>query len=64
MVPKQYLLSTDPAVTFRLENMVVNAKVYNQGQSMLNRIALLPELVNHGVRLMAYTDNIAYGRYL
>ncbi len=38
-------------------NSEVNQAFYLEGQAMLNSAALLPALVNHGIRLMAYAGN-------
>lgn len=50
-------IGADPGVTFKTCNMDVNAGFYKQGQAMLNSAALLPELINHGIRVMAYAGN-------
>ncbi|KAI0354677.1 peptidase S10 serine carboxypeptidase [Trametes cingulata] len=38
-------------------NMTVNSAFYYQGQAMLNSAALLPELVNSGMRLLVFAGN-------
>ncbi|KAI0789565.1 serine carboxypeptidase [Abortiporus biennis] len=42
---------------FQTCNMDVNKGFYYQGQAMHNSAALLPELVNNGVRLLAYAGD-------
>ena len=47
-------LGVDARHNFVLTNSTVNEAFYNTGQALHNSAALLPELVNSGLRLMAY----------
>ncbi|CAL1694743.1 unnamed protein product [Somion occarium] len=50
-------LGVDANRTFTNCNMDVNQRFYVQGQAMHNSAALLPELINNGVRLLVYAGN-------
>jgi len=53
----QKQLGIDQHRRFAMCNMTVNAAFYNQGQAVRNSEALLPKLVNDGVRLLAFAGN-------
>ncbi|PSR72048.1 hypothetical protein PHLCEN_2v12078 [Hermanssonia centrifuga] len=50
-------LGVDPSYNYAMVNSEVNQAFYLEGQAMLDSAALLPALVNHGIRLMAYAGN-------
>lgn len=50
-------LGVDPNLSFQLTNTSINEVFYSTGQAMHNSAALLPELVNNGVRLLAYAGD-------
>jgi cathepsin A (carboxypeptidase C) len=50
-------LGVDPAKDFQSCNMEVNQDFMFQGDGMHNSAALLPELINDGVRLLVYAGN-------
>lgn len=50
-------LGVDPDFNFQLTNTTVNQAFYSSGQAVHNSAALLPELVNSGVRLLAYAGD-------
>jgi cathepsin A (carboxypeptidase C) len=50
-------LGVDPDLEFQLTNTTVNTAFYKSGQAMHNSAALLPELVDSGIRLMAYAGD-------
>ena len=51
-------LGVDSNLDFQLTNTTVNEAFYKSGQAMHNSAALLPELVDNGVRLMAYAGDV------
>ena len=50
-------LGVDPSKTFESCNMQVNQAFTLAGDGMHNSAALLPELINDGVRLLVYAGN-------
>jgi hypothetical protein len=50
-------LGVDPSMTFSSCNMEVNQAFALQGDGMHNSAALLPELIDDGVRLLVYAGN-------
>lgn len=50
-------LGVDPSRTFASCNMDVNRDFMMQGDGMKNSAALLPELVDAGIRLLVYAGN-------
>jgi len=50
-------LDVDPERTFTSCNMEVNQAFMLQGDGMHNSAALLPDLVNDGIRLLVYAGN-------
>jgi len=50
-------LGVDPERTFTSCNMEVNQAFMLQGDGMHNSGALLPDLVNDGIRLLVYAGN-------
>jgi len=50
-------LGADPSKTFESCNMKVNEAFMYQGDGMHNSAALLPELINDGIRLLVYAGN-------
>lgn len=50
-------LGVDPDLDYQLTNGTINEAFYKTGQAMHNSASLLPELVNSGVRLMAYAGD-------
>ena len=50
-------LGVDPGHNLQLSKATINAAFYNTGQALHNSAALLPELVNSRVRLMAYAGD-------
>ena len=50
-------LGADPSRTFEACNLKVNEAFAYQGDGMHNSAALLPELINDGVRLLVYAGN-------
>ncbi|CCM01445.1 uncharacterized protein FIBRA_03497 [Fibroporia radiculosa] len=50
-------LGVDMGRDFAMCNMTVNAAFYEHGQAMLNSAALLPELIDAGIRLVVYAGN-------
>jgi carboxypeptidase C (cathepsin A) len=50
-------LGVDPERTFTSCNMEVNQAFMLQGDGMHNSAALLPDLVNDGIRLLVYAGN-------
>ena len=51
------MLGVDPNRKFEACNMQVNQAFAFQGDGMRNSAALLPELVNDGIRLLVYAGN-------
>ena len=51
-------LGVNPNHNFVLTNETVNEAFYNSGQAMHNSAALLPELINSGIRLMTYAGDV------
>ena len=56
-------LGVDPDFDFRAVNYTVNAAFYANGQAMLNSAVLLPELVDGGVRLLAFAGDTGESVY-
>ena len=50
-------LGADPSRTFEACNLKINEAFAYQGDGMHNSAALLPELINDGVRLLVYAGN-------
>jgi len=50
-------LGVDPSRTFESCNMEINQAFMLQGDGMHNSASLLPELIDHGVRLLVYAGN-------
>ncbi|KAH9172463.1 Alpha/Beta hydrolase protein [Lactarius sanguifluus] len=50
-------LGADPSRTYEACNMKVNEAFMYQGDGMHNSAALLPELINDGIRLLVYAGN-------
>ena len=50
-------LGVDPDFHFEVINSTVAAAFYDNGQAMLNSAVLLPELIENGVRVMAYAGD-------
>ncbi|KAH8983045.1 Alpha/Beta hydrolase protein [Lactarius hatsudake] len=53
-------LGADPSRTYEACNMKVNEAFMYQGDGMHNSAALLPELINDGIRLLVYAGNAAW----
>lgn len=51
-------LGVDAGHNFVLSNDTVSEAFYNSGQALHNSAALLPELVNSGIRLMTYAGDV------
>ena len=50
--------------TFQTCNMELNQKFYTQGQAMHNSAALLPEMINEGLRLLVYAGNTGWSIFV
>lgn len=53
-------LGVDPGQQFQSCNMQINQNFLLQGDSIRNSAALLPDLINDGVRLLVYAGNADY----
>ena len=54
-------LGVNPALTFQSRSNDVNRAFGAKGDGMRNSAALLPELIDNGVRLLVYAGNADMG---
>ena len=50
-------LGANVDIDYVVTNITINTAFYKNGQAMRNTAALLPNLINNGIRVMAYAGD-------